>query len=253
MTDPVAGTIFTKEGTPAPAGTPTDPAGERAPLQVQPDLTQVFGDTLAQIKNENGEQKYKDVFTALSALKHTQEHVKTLEDENNKYRSEGIKAQTMDEVLQQIEATKQTKQEPTSSVELNVDQQREMTFNTIKEYEAQKAATANKAAVSDALLGKFKDQGKAIEAFNSKAQELGLTPAVLENLAATSPKAVLEYFADSKGNSFKPTEGTVNTAAMQSANPAQPAKKNIMHGASTADIMAAWRSAGQSVSQEFSN
>ncbi len=246
------GTIFTEAPTVPQVTTTT--SVEKATPNVQPDMNQVFGDTLAGIKNESGEQKYKDVFTALTALKHTQEHVRTLEDENNKYRSEGVKAKTMDEVLQQLEATKNTKQEPTSSSELNVDQQREMTFDAKMEvYEAKKAAIVNKKAVSDALIGKFKDTDKAIQAFSSKAQELGLTPEMLQEIAATSPKAVLAYFQDSKEGSLKPIEGSVNTAAMANAHPPVQAKKSIMYGASNADIVAAWQAAGQSVQQENSN
>lgn len=250
MTDQVEGTIFKEDVKPV-EGNPDQ--GKKAPADQQPDLNQVFSEHLSQIKNEEGEQKYKDVFTALSALKHTQEHVKTLEEENNRYRQETVKAKTMDEVLQQIEATKGTKQEPTSSTELDVDQLRNVTFDTIRQYEAQKAAAANKQAVSDALIEKFKDGEKAVQAFNDKASELGLTSEMLEELSATSPKAVLEYFQTSMKGTSKITEGSVNTEALANASKPSEAKKNIMYGASTNDILSAWRSAGQSVQSEYSN
>lgn len=244
-TDQDDGSIFVAPVTP-PQVTAPDPDAVKTSAP-QPNLDEVFGEHLAKIKNEAGEQKYGDVVTALSALSHTQQHVKTLEEENERFRQEDVKAKTMDEVLQQIEATKQTSVAPTSNTELDVEKMRNVTFDTIKEYEAQQTAAKNQTSVVSALVEKFQDQAKAEEAFNRKAEELGLSVQILNELSATSPKAVLEYFQISKESSPKPTEGSVNTDALGTlVKPTEP-KKNIMYGASTSDIIAAWRSAAPSV------
>lgn len=243
-TDQDDGNIF-KETTVTPQVTAPDKDAVKDPA-TQPNLDEVFSEHLSGIKNEAGEQKYGDVVTALSALKHTQQHVKTLEEENERFRLEDVKAKTMDEVLQQIEATKENAAGPTSSSDLDVEKIRNVTFETIQEYEAQQVAANNQTSVVSALVEKFKDQNKAEEAFNLKAAELGLSVKTLNDLAATSPKAVLEYFQISKGSSPKPTEGSVNADALTSVVKPTEVKKSIMFGANSADILSAWRSAAPS-------
>jgi hypothetical protein len=230
-----------------PTATVTPDLGLEAPKTPQVNADELFSEHLSSIVNENGDQKYTNVATALAALKHSQEYVKTLEDENNNYRQEGVKAKTMDEVLQQMKTTKEEQTVPTSTTELDVEKVRNMTFETIQQYEAQKQSEANQAAVTAALTEKFKDSDKAGEAFHAKAAELGLTSQMLADISATSPKAVLEYFEISRESSPKIIEGSVNTDALQSTTQPNPAKRDIMYGASTADILSAWRSAAPSV------
>lgn len=237
------GTIF-KEETTVP-NTETPDLGVKTP-QPQPDLNSVFKDQLSSITDENGEQKYNDVMTALSALKHTQEYVKTLETENAGFREEDTKAATMDEVLAQLKTTQDKQSGPTSSPELDVDKLRNVTLETLMEYEAQKVSIANQQKVIEALTGKFKSGEKAEEAFIAKARDLGISVKTMNELSASSPKAVLEYFQMSSSESTSSfVEGSVNTDALASQTSESPAKKNIMYGASTEDIVSAWRSAGQ--------
>lgn len=215
----------------------------------QPDLNEVFADKLSAITNEDGEQKYTDVMTALEALKHTQNHVKTLEQENASFKQEQVKAQTMEEVLQQLKTTKTDQNVQTSSPEVDVETMRNVTFDTIRQYEQQKQETANQQSVEQSLIGKFGTSEKAGEAFGAKARDLGMDIKVLENLAATSPKAVLAYFSDIKEVTTKFVEGSVNTEAMSNQNPQVKPKKNIMYGASRSDILDAWRDAAPATEQ----
>lgn len=228
-----------------------DQGPKAIPETTQVNTDELFREHLSSIVNEKGEQKYTNVATALAALKHSQEYVRTLEDENNKYRTEGVKAKTMDEVLQQMKpTTKEEQTVQTSTTELDVEKVRNTTFEAIQQYEAQKLAASNQKAVVDALVGKYKDPAVAEEAFNAKAVELGLTPDVLNNLSATSPKAVLEYFQIKRESSPKIIEGSVNTEALRTTTEPTKVKKNIMYGASTADILDAWRSASPSTQQQ---
>ena len=79
-------TIFgdKQEETPAtPGNTQTDP----------------FADKLQEIRNENGEPKYKDVETALSALKASQDYIKQLKGENQSWEE---KYQSVKEELEKM-------------------------------------------------------------------------------------------------------------------------------------------------------
>lgn len=238
------GTIFTEGST---ATTVNSDQSTTTPAQTAPtpDLNQVYADQLAGIKNESGEQKYKDVATAIAALQHSQDHVSKLEAENAKFKADTTQATTMDDLLQQMKSTS-TQSEQTSSPELNVDQLQGITLDTIKKYEAQKEATGNQEKVVEALTGKFQSADKAKEAYASKAAELGMPIDLFNQLAATSPKVVLDYF-DVK-TQVQPTtiEGTVNTDALLQNAQSAPAKKNIMYGASTTDIIANWRACAPS-------
>lgn len=244
-TDADQAPMFT-DGT-TPTETPViKPVAQDLVQNPQPDLNQVFGDSLAQIKNEAGEQKYSDVTTALAALKYAQPHIKTLEDENATYRQEQVKAKTMDEVLAQLQTTNNNQTDMTSSPALDVEAQRNVTLETIQQYEQQKTALANQQTVEKALVEKFKDAGKAAEAFTSKANDLGIDVKMLETLAASSPKAVLEYFELSQTVTKPIVEGSVNTDALQ-LNVSQPVeKKQIMFGATSQDLVNAWRAAAPS-------
>jgi hypothetical protein len=210
-------------------------------------VNEIFTDTLSQITNEQGEPKYSDVFTALNALKHTQDHVKTLEEENAKFRTESTKAATMDEVLQQLSANR-AQPEATPQEGLDANSVKDVTLNTLRQYEAEKAAKANQSSVAETLTKKFGE--KAEEMYAKKAQELGLPLNLLDNLAATSPAAVLQYFdVKEKGSHLNPSTGSVNTEALGNLNPPKLAKKNIMFGASSSDILNAWKSAGQGLTE----
>lgn len=218
---------------------------------VKPDLNQVFAEHLSQIKNENGEPKYSDVFTALNALKHTQDHVKTLEEENRQFREEQIRARTMDDVLQQLTAT-QDQEVQTKQTVLDAESVKGVTRQTLQEIMAEQAAVENQQKVVRELETKFGSKEKAEQMYLSKAQELGIDPNMFNQLAATSPKAVLNYF-DIKGEvtPTKNVEGSVNTEALQANQSAPAPKKNIMYGASSADVLNAWRAAGQAVQNEM--
>tara|TARA_R110000772_G_scaffold64511_3_gene144281 strand:- start:3238 stop:3978 length:741 start_codon:yes stop_codon:yes gene_type:complete len=243
MTDQVNSKTFTDSATATTTVVPD--LGNQTPVTPQADMNQVFQDSLANIKNENGEQKYKDVHTALAALNASQSYVKTLETENATFKEEAVKAKSMDEVLAQIQSTNNNQQEQTSSPEIDVDKLRGVTLETLKEYEAQKQALGNQKEVVSALTAKFQDADKAAAAFTAKAAELGMPIDLFDRMAQTSPSAILAYFDVKSPGTSKIIEGSVNTDALsQNAQPSQ-AKKNIMYGASTTDIVNAWRSAGQ--------
>ena len=248
-------TIFNEPNTKTEQPTQQTPDQTVTPDQgaKTPDMNEIFADKLAQITNDQGEQKYSNVFTALEALKATQDHVKTLEGENKQLREEHTKAATMDEILQQMTANKdQTVETKTSG--FDAESVKGVTRQTLQEIMAEQAAADNQKSVVEQLKKKFGSQEKAEEQYIAKAAELGLSTDVLDNLAASSPKAVLNYF-DVKGEVTpnKNVEGSVNTEAFKAHQEKTEAPKNIMYGADSVDIVNAWKAAGQAVQNELEN
>ncbi len=249
MSDQDDNSMFNNDGTVnQPDNTVTPDQSVKTPA---PNMNEVFADALSSIKNEDGGQKYSDVATALSALKHTQDHVTNLESENQVFREEQIKAKTMDDVLQQVTANKDQNVQTVPSG-LDADSVKGVTLDTLREYEAQKLADANQQSVVEQLRTKFGDNKKAEEMFNTKAQEMGLTVETMNQLAASSPKAVLSYF-DVKGGVTpnKNIEGSVNTEALQNQVIETPKVAGIMYGASSSEIVDSWRAAGQAIQNEM--
>ena len=215
------------------------------------DYNEVFKDHLTSIIGDNGEPKYKDVPTALAALKASQEYIRTLEGENQTYKTKSVQNETMEEVLQRFaekqSPAKKDNTDSTKSRELDVDQLKEKFNEWAQQTDQEKAFKTNQRAVSEALVKQFGDVEKGRKAFEDKARELGLDIDTFTTLAARSPKAVLSYFEISASNTPKfNVQGSVNTDALK-PQPQKPQIGGIMFGASSEEMVAAWKAAGQAV------
>lgn len=243
MSDQDTSMFTTEQPTPAQQVTPDQEV--KAPTV---DVNSVFASQLSEIKNEKGEAKYADVATALEALKHSQNHIATLQQENERFRTESTKAATMEEVLAQINTAKPNEQiEQTSSPALGAEDVRNLTVEALREYEATRAAKNNQDQVVEALKKSFGD--KAEEMYNIKAKELGVSVNTLNDLAASSPKAVLAYFSGGSTAPTKNVEGSVSTDALgHNTAPQQPSMK-VNIGATNSDLVSAWRAAGKAIEQ----
>lgn len=209
-----------------------------------PDIDSIFRDKLSAIVDDKGEQKYRDPFTALEALKHSQEYIKTLEEENRIYREKKTQEDTLEEAFNRMSAKQEP--EPTKSEGFDADKVKGMTFEAIQEYERRKQEDANKKAVSDALLQKFGDKEKAIEAYNKKAEELGIDTDTLIALSKKSPKAVLSYFNVEQKAQPNPSRGTVNTSAIK-PDQSEDIDYTSRYFKSSSPETSKWRAAGESL------
>lgn len=247
-------TIFDdKSKAPVVEGNKQPTSVQQTDQSVKPDVNAIFKDHLSSIVDDSGEPKYKDVFTALDALKHTQDYVKTLQEENRQFRESKTQETTMEEALRKLSANK-VQNDSTKSPDLDAETVKGMTLETLRQYEAEKTARANEQAVSDALVKKYGDAEKAKAEYAKKAQELGVDTDTFRSLAQRSPKAVLSYFDGAKDQSFdKNLNGSVNTSALGHSQTTQEKPRNIMYGATTGDMVSAWKSAGQSVLNELGN
>jgi len=234
--------------------TPKDdqPSGEKESQTV--DINSLFADQLKRITDDNGEQKYKDLPTALEALYHSQKHIKTLEQEN----LEKEKAITQMETLQQAQQnlsslnTEQATQEPTSSQGKGVSQEEieNIALSAFEKRKALETQEANKAKVEKEILAKTAgDVEKAAKIFSSKAEELGLSVQDLTDLSKKSPNAVLAYFKGDSNDTLKATKSSVNSEALKTVGLKSQDTNDIPKflSNSSSPESSAWKAAGEKV------
>jgi hypothetical protein len=228
------GTIF-NEQQPTEQSTQTvqPPAGEAPAQQTAP--VDPYTDLLGTIKTDDGRMKYATVSDALNSIPHAQAHISTLETELAQTKAELTKRATVQESIQQL-AQPQAQESPTPQG-LGEQEVTRLFNQQFQQVEAQKLASANQQSVANTLREWFNDNAEGV--YESKAKELGIDPVFLNDLSAKSPQAVLAYF-DKPKTAPQRMQGTVNTAALSAVQPQQP-RKGVMFGASTEDLLGAWR------------
>lgn len=232
--------------TPAPTPSPKEPEPTPVPTPAPADTL------LASIVNDEGQQKYSDVESALNALKASQEHIKRLEGENSEFRQKAEKGSTMDEIMAAIK-TSQVKEEPTPaepapSPTIDEGQIANMVQGLIAQTEAEKAAKANIDKVVAAAKEKFGDD--ATEAFYREAAEKGFDREDINRLAAKNPTAVFNILGISTGKPNKPDLGeSISTSNFQQPAPEKPGRP--MAYGSTKDLVSAWRDVSKRVNEKL--
>jgi len=186
-------------------------------------------------------KKYATVEDALKSVPHAQTHIARLEQEMQSLRERAAQAKAIDDVYEALAARQQSEQAPTMQAPI-VDE-RFIDAVLERKLEEQKRAEekrANLSKVKESLTAKYGE--KAAETFKKKAEELGINEGFLTDLAAKSPVAALELFganAKEKVATSVPS-GSINPQAfVQNQQPAPP--KPVMAGASTSDLLSAWR------------
>ena len=211
---------------------PNEEIKQGEPNQQTPDA---FADQLAQILNEEGKPKYKDVQTALAALKASQEYIPAIKQEKeqleqriNELQQELSKRAVLQEVVEKL---KQEKHQPTQEQPTMEEQQTqaqaltpEQVQQMLEQYvpqilekrQEQTVAQQNILAV-DQKLKEFYGE-KVEEAVKTKAESLGLSIQDLEALSAKSPASVLALLGVKE---TKPTGKTFQSSvAIPPVNPA---------------------------------
>lgn len=216
--------IFDGDGTtlPAPSTPPSPPA---------------LPDHLKELVGEG--KKYATVDKALESIPHAQAHISKLEQEMAQLREKVAEAAAVDEVYKKLMDSMNKTGEATPPTVAGLDEASVLAL--LERREAEAVAKANVSRVKDALVGKYGD--KAEEVYKAKAQELGVTPQFLNEVVRKSPKAAEELFGI-KGKEIPSgtTTGSIRTDALNDNRP--PAKpKTVMGGATTEDVIAAWRAA----------
>lgn len=248
MTDQSSGSVFEEQApTQAPQEQAPQQQQEQAPSQEQQQQPassdSVFADQLASIKNERGEPKYKDLPTALEALKHSQDYIPNLKQEN----------ETLKETVERLEREAQERKNLEESIERLTSQQQQpapqeyqglteeqvagLLEQRLVQREQEQKAQSNSQQVEQAIVQRYGD--KAREVVAAKAQEYDMSPAEMQTWAQKNPKAVLALFdvkSSPQGKSY--TSSSVNIPPNRPAQdePLAPPAKSLLSGATTKEI-----------------
>lgn len=215
--------------------------------------TNPFADKLKEIVNENGEPKYKDLESALEALKHSQEFIpkvigekKTIEGQLEELRQELEKRESVEEVVQKLlgkEPQHQKVEGETRQGETGLDENKvkEMLNNMLDQRTNSQKEDANLNTVVQQLTEKYGEQAK--EVITSRAKELGTTPTELEKIARQNPNMALTLLGGVEIKSQAPSKQTQNSnRTPPSKELPKSDKKLITGGASSKEIMDEWAS-----------
>lgn len=241
MTDQVVETPFS-EGTPevpaapvtpaAASETPVAPVQDPVPAQFQ--IPEVVQDLVGEGK------KYSTPEAALQSIPHAQHHIEQLEQEMASLREDLTNRKAVEEVLAEINKTPtETEAQP----QLTQEQLDALIDNRLTVKQQLEQTKSNMDTVKETFLSHFGDADKSFEAYTGKAAELGMSVEQLNQLAATSPKAVFEMFGLEKQTQSTVTKVStnVNSEAVVNTNVQQAPAKSVMGGSTVRDDIAAWR------------
>lgn len=202
---------------------------------IPPELSELVGEG----------KKYATPEAALASIPHAQRHILTLEQENASIKADLEKRKTTEQLLEEIKAST-TPQTPTNvPAGLDTATIAKLIEQTINQKETQKSNQENISTVTSTFKNKYGE--KAEEFYINLAQESGMSVQYLNALAATSPKAVLKLAGLTQ--SLPPvsrTSGTINTDVMKPTE-GEPETARVKQGASTKELVRAWRAAGVTV------
>lgn len=176
-----------------------------------------FNDLLKNIKNENGEQKYKSIEDALVALDHSQKYIPELksqltgtQQQLEEMRNEMNKFSGIDETVQRLLAQQQSSAD-TPPVTSGLDEQAVMKLvqASLQQNKQLEQTEANLRKVNDSLLSKYGD--KTVEVLDAKAAELHTTRQALGELSKQNPDLVLALFNAPAHKEPNPTVSTLRT------------------------------------------
>lgn len=198
-----------------------------------------------ELQNLVGEdKKYKSVEDALKSIPHSQQHISQLEQELAEMRERLESARTVDDILDQINQPKQEEhKEPErkqESPQLSQDDIARIVDSRISEQERMQTAHQNQQAVVERMQELYGD--KAEETYVHRAEELGVPVEWLNETASKSPQAVFELFGLNKKERATPkktSEGSYNSDSFKGQS--RPERKPVMTGASTSELVDAWR------------
>lgn len=234
-----------KEPATQPTEVEANAGGDTPPAEPEgtPSTGTGLEDLLSNIRNEKGEPKYRDVQTALDALKHSQEYIpqlqsqyKELEERYNQLATQTQERESVEEIVNRLASQSQpTEQaEPAAQSGFSEEDIQKLVSQHLEQRESAARVQANQKQVSDALQERYGD--KAAEVLESKANELGLSKTDLGEWASRSPAAVLALFGGQKAPTHKPSSSSVSIPPINpSATEIPKPSKSMLLGATSKD------------------
>lgn len=163
-----------------------------------------------------------DADTARVKIENQDQHIGTLEQENEELRQQVEKHM---ESLAQI-ATKGASEEPTepqspqpTAAALGAEDIARIVQEHLVAQQQQSVVTQNASKIETYLTDKFGDKAEAEKALLDKAKELGVTPATVDRLVAESPNLILGWFGDDSTPTPSASQPTRNTLAFEGMQP----------------------------------
>jgi uncharacterized protein YukE len=229
------------------ASNPATQPVNAAPAAAAVPPTDQFATLLASVKNERGEQKYRDVNEAFNGLKHAQEYIPTLKSEltvkEQALAAALARAAELEEANASLLALTSRSNEPAVPQTPVFDEKKiaDLVNQTIEQKQTVQVQKANIDSVVSTLQRVF--GADAEKAFYGKAQELGMNMQEMNALAAKSPKAVLTMLGvvgDSQKQNVAPHTSSVNSAAYQPKTDSFVGRNNrsALIGATTEELQA---------------
>lgn len=221
--------IFDDNGTPTPA-----------PVVVPPSQP-VLPDSLKDMVGEG--KKYASVEAALASIAPAQGHISKIEQENAELRQKVAEAIAVEEVYKKLTEANTNSGVTPPVAGLDEASVAALVAKQLADRDANAVRVANESRVRDALVGKYGSNEKAKEVYEAKAKELGVGVDFLNEVVRRSPKAAEELFGvKQKEAGAAPTTPSINTGALSNTRP--PVERpRIMVGATTEQLVSAWRAA----------
>ena len=224
-------------------------SGETPPLEVAATPQVTLPTEVVEFVGEG--KKYRTAEEALKAIPHAQGHIKTLEEEAKQLREELAKRKTAEELLEEFKVSGGmggTRQEPAAAATVDYEQ---IVAGILSKKEAQSTAQRNISAVVTTFQTTYGDKTKAEEMYNKVAEESGLSVQALNQLAATSPEAVMRLAGITKKQEAPAgkLQSSVNAQAFNNTQTTELSAR-LKPGASTKDMVNAMRIARAKVEQQ---
>ncbi|MGW8180839.1 MAG: hypothetical protein ACWGQW_19075 [bacterium] len=230
------------DGTPTSGGDNPPQGGTQAP-QIPTELQELVGEG----------KKYGSLDDAMKSIPHAQEHISRLEQELHALRDDLKSRQTTEEILNSFAEkargnAEPRRSDPTPNAPIDPNAVATLVLKALDTKQREETQTANEATAIKAFREMHGDAAK--EALDEKAKELGVNTDFLKSVARSSPSAFLKLVGVQPKSSSNTKQGDVDTERfINNQAPSNPQPSKIMFGASTQDMVNAWKQAGANVNQ----
>lgn len=236
---------------------PTTPETPDTTTQNNGDPFSGLNTILSSIKNENGEQKYKDVETALRALSASQQFIEQLKTEKSTTAQQLEEANrrlqemgNIEDFVKKISPPNTPQNTPATPKEstVSVDVVRQLLDQELTQRETARQAALNLEKVVDALAKEHGDNAAAY--IKQRAQELSTTAQNLKELAMQNPTMALSLLQKNSKQPNNPSQSSVRQPLHPNTNlePPKFEKGAARGGHSSKELVAMWRQ-----SKEYTN
>ncbi len=212
-----------------------------------PEVTTVVPTTpeVAAIDLIGDDKKYKTEQAALESIPFAQAHIKNLEAQLADFKAKEENNKTMDDYLAEIkEASKPTAPavpEVSAPQEIDYDKLGGLVDAKIEGVRKQEVFDSNILSVVNKLTEQCGSREEADKVYKIKASELALSIADMNKMAGDRPDLLLKLINVNTKLDSNSSNGGLNIDALNLDKPAEPPRKSVMSGATSNDMINAWR------------